>query len=749
MKRLFSRSVARVTGVAFLVLTGALWYGTTLVRLPTGVAAQFYASGEWSGVAKVATVDERVSTSFLRRDWPPANERLRVRWEGYLHLMRSRQSRLSLVSDNEARLYVDDRLVIDMVGSHQLRQVTADVPLARGVHALRLESSAAAQPFNIELLWAPRVTYPLSPLAGSAVSPRRLSRQEFAVQVAKDGFRAVAIGTWVVLYWAFLLRWGVVPGMRALIRHHAPNGLPVAAMALLGLSAALYVGGVTWGVPGPGWALDEISPGDLIRSSGESFYREWWSQNPKYPPAHFYTLGLILPPFLVWRWLDPIAFAASPALDVLLVMFRAVSVAMAVSTILMVYVCGTYLYNARSALVAAAFAALTMPMMYYAKIATLDVPYVFWFSVSLASFVRILIDDARVDYTIFASSAALAVSTKDQAYGLYGVPIVALACLSYVRANGESPIQKLAAMLRQRKLILALVVALATFGLCQNLIFNLGGFLFHIRYVIGTGAGPYRMFEPTIAGQWQLWRAVWMVVRVSFGWPAFVMCVLGLALSFWRPHAAHRRLWWALLPAASYYGTFLAPIGYAYDRFLLPVFIPLALAAGFGLSRILHTSRVRWPVFAGIAGALAYSMAYATAVNAALIGDSRFAVEAWIRANVKAGATVGVIGPIDALPRTDGFLTRTVSPNTEWLRVSPFDYIIVNLVWVERFRPGLPEHALYRDLSEERLGYRQVFVARTPIRVLGTAFTDRFEPFGSTGFSVLTRLNPPIEVYAR
>ena len=132
-----------------------------------------------------------------------------------------------------------------------------------------------------------------------------------------------------------------------------------------------------------------------------------------------------------------------------------------------------------------------------------------------------------------------------------------------------------------------------------------------------------------------------------------------------------------------------------------------------------------------------------------MLRDSRYTAEAWIRANIGAGATIGAIGPADHLPRTPAFVTRYVSPNVEWLRVAPVDYIVVNVDWVGRFRPGLPEHDLYRDLRDGRLGYRQVFEARTAGRFAGMPFDDRFEPFGSTGYSTLTKLNSPIAVFKR
>ena len=431
----FTRSFAIIRATVIFALTCLLWYSTTLVRLPTGFATRYYAGIEWKAL-RAAFIDERVSTADVRRNWPRTDEPLAVRWDSYLRLNRTGLYRFSLISDHGTRFYLDDRLVLDNIEAQAMTQVIAELPLGRGVHTLRLESSPAGKPFNVELLWATRSSYRLSSLTGSMVSPQQPGPQELVLRFAKDGIRTFAIGTWIVLYWAVILGWCVVPAVKALIRHHAPNGLPTAVVALLGLSSALYLEAITWGLPGPGWAIDEVNPVDLLRAADGSFYREWWSQNPKYPPAHFYLLGLTMPPFLVWRWLDPTAFVAAPTLEMLLVMFRAVSVAMAVSVVLMVYLCGSYLYNAKSALVAAALVALPMPMVYHAKVAALDVPYIFWFSLSLPSFVRILIDDSPIDYALFGSFAALAVCTKDQAYGLYGLPIVALVCLS-VHANSR------------------------------------------------------------------------------------------------------------------------------------------------------------------------------------------------------------------------------------------------------------------------------------------------------------------------
>jgi PA14 domain/Dolichyl-phosphate-mannose-protein mannosyltransferase len=731
---------------AFL-LSCLAWYATTLPRLPTGFAGRYYAASDQSSRPTLTTSDDRISRSIVRRDWPLANEPFTARWDAYLILNRSGQYRFSLLSDGGSWVYVDDRLAVDNGGPHGPRQVTVEIPLGRGVHAVRVEYSSPADSYGVDLLWSSAATGRLSPLTGLAVSPRPPSRSEVVLRGAIAMTRTLVVIAWTVAYLYVLVTRVAAPAMGKLTRHHLRGGVPAPVFGLVAVTAAVYAVAITWGVPGQGWAPDEVIPPDFFDAFDRHFSHGWWS---KYPPAHFYVCSVATAPLLAWRWLDPTGFGASSAPEVVWIIFRAINVSMGAATVAIVYLCGSYLYGAWSAFVAAAIAALTMPAVYYAKVANLDVPYVFWFAISLVSFVRILVDESPIDYLVFAVAAALAVCTKDQAYGLYGLPVLAIACLAYIRARGSSPLQRVVAMIRQRHVWLAIVAGLATFVLCDNLLFNTDGFNAHVRYITGGGSTAFRMFDSSVGGQWQLWRAAWMLARVSVGWPAFVLCVAGLAMSLWRPGASQMRLWWLLLPIASYYLTFLAPIGFTYDRFLMPMFLGLALAGGLCAARLDRAAPpLRTWLRAGIGGALAYTFAYVIAIDAAMLRDSRYAVERWIRSHALPGSTIGRIGPIEHVPRLEEFFTVLVEPTADGIRSTSLDYIVVNADWVERFGPGRPEYDGYRRLREGQLGYHQVFEARTPIRVFGMSLEDRFESFGSTRYSTLARLNPPTLVFKR
>ena len=166
----------------------------------------------------------------------------------------------------------------------------------------------------------------------------------------------------------------------------------------------------------------------------------------------------------------------------------------------------------------------------------------------------------------------------------------------------------------------------------------------------------------------------------------FCCVFLGSAFRCGGPDVSSRRLWWALLPAASYYLTFLAVVGFTYDRFLMPMFLGLALAGGFAVSRLeLLAASARLWVRSGVAAVLAYTLIYGLAVDVALSRDSRYAVEAWMQSNIAPGATVGRIGPVEHVPRIDRFLTVLVIPTADTITATSVDYLIVNADWVERY----------------------------------------------------------------
>ena len=69
---------------------------------------------------------------------------------------------------------------------------------------------------------------------------------------------------------------------------------------------------------------------------------------------------------------------------------RVLSLAMSLGVLIVVYRCGRELGDPLAGVLAAALLAFSVPFVYYAKTANLDVPYLFWFALSLLFFLRAL-----------------------------------------------------------------------------------------------------------------------------------------------------------------------------------------------------------------------------------------------------------------------------------------------------------------------------------------------------------------------
>src|SRR4030095_15677201 len=146
------------------------------------------------------------------------------------------------------------------------------------------------------------------------------------------------------------------------------------AVLLLLVSLGLNAWMVTWGLPSTaGWAPDEILPSAVLDARARGFSGGWFD---KYPPLHFRVWSVVSAPLS-----DPVRAGAPVPRDVydrLFLTGRWVSVVMGVGLVLLVYLCGRRLLDEAGALLAAAIVAVMAPLVFYAKLANVDVPYLFW-----------------------------------------------------------------------------------------------------------------------------------------------------------------------------------------------------------------------------------------------------------------------------------------------------------------------------------------------------------------------------------
>lgn len=530
---------------------------------------------------------------------------------------------------------------------------------------------------------------------------------------------------------------------------------------VVGVGLLLHAPGITWGLPSQyGWAPDELQPEIVLEGLAHGFSGGW---TYKYPPFHFMLLGLLYLPVLYAHGLGVGQPVPGDVYYALFLVGRASSLAMAAGGVALVYDCGRVLLGRRGALFAALLTASMLPFVFYAKLANLDVPYLFWALLSLRFALRALARPGARDLTGFGLTAVLAMATKDQAYGLYalGAPLLVVAWARR-RAGAWRPAPLVRALFG-REFLLAALAAGATFALAFNLLFNWEGFVAHVRIITGPASQDYRLFPPTLAGQIALAKYVAFHLAFVLGLPALAVCALGVGALLTRrpaPGASppalepgrpdDRRLTGLLVPALSYYVTFIAVVLYSYDRFLLPVGVLLSFFGG----RILSEA-TSWPAWQGRLGRLVallvvgYGVARGASLDALMRNDARYAAERWLGEHVEREHTVAGIGVLPRLPRLDGMNWSMLPPAAVALSGARPDWVVVNADVARGARAGTGKARFYEHLRRGELGYRLAHAERWRARWL--LFDSERLHAGAYGpvLSNLEGVNPEIEIYRR
>ena len=680
----------------------------------------------------VTAIDSQLSAARILDAWsgsPPLA--FDVTWRGVIFVPSDGAYTFAVQSDDEASIYLDGRAILESGGGSPpgMPPVRATVRPDRGAHAIIVRYVHNGGPVRFDLSWA-HGDEPLAPIPSWTLRTRRIP--EVRILLSRWLPLALALAEWLaaLTILAALAATGAI-ALRSFCGRLRRAGAPRALAWIVGGSALLDVVGLWWGLPNGGWAPIELAPVFVIGGLSTFFSHGWVDA---YPPVHYYILSVAISPVLALDWLGRVDVHDVVWGTTMMVIERLVSVAMTAGTIVAVYFCGQIAFSRRAGLFAAATFALVAPLLYFAKIANVDAPYVFWFALSMVLYLRLLAGDQLRDYMGLAVTMMLAICTKDQAYGLYLLPPLVL--FYEKRLNW--------------RLFAAGFVSVAAFALFQNLAFNFDGFLGHLRVITGTGASDYRLFEPTLAGRLQLLRLVVRLTELSWGWPLFLISLAGVLLGAASP-AFRRPTIWLLAPIVGYYLGLLNIVLYAYDRFMLPVCVVLALFAGLALDRFMADRRERSWRAAAVAVVFAYTLLYSGTVDVLMVRDSRYAAERWLDAHAAPGDLIA----IDVLPFYVPRLVqyRIVDVQTaEDLKVAQPRFFILNVDYTRGERRDRPHGKMIAGLEQHELGYGLVYRGRTasPWPWLPGAHRDlvgsRVEPIF---VSSLRNINPTIEIFER
>ncbi len=552
--------------------------------------------------------------------------------------------------------------------------------------------------------------------------------------------RVPALATGLIILWYVALVWLMVAAARRVAVWLWPDSAATGApglRAVLLAAAALFLAGIWWGLPDlRGWAPDEVTPLDVMQASEHWFGNGWATM---YPPLHYILVSAWTLPFFVFERLGLLQRMDPATYGLIFLAQRLLSVLMSLTIVAVVYGIAREIKGARAGLLAALVLIGTLPLTYYAKLTNADAPYVFWLTLSLLFYVRLLRDSKPIDFCLFAMTGMLAVCTKDQAYGFYILPAACMIILSiwYALRRSTPP----PGVPTPRVLMAMGLVAIVTFAIGQNLLFNLGGFQRHLHLITGPRSAEYRMYAATLAGHAQMLGAALVEIALAMSWPLAIAGLCATVWAFWRGPRVVR---WLFLPAVSYYICLVAVVGYFYDRFFLGISVILAIVTGAFLAEWTMTAARR----AIVAVALIYACARAVSLDAMMIRDSRYYTEQWMQAHVAPERSVAAVGPPEYLPRNTVIYWMGIpAAPIDLARLKP-DYVIVNVPFATRETTGT-RHEFYRQLVNGTAGYRRVLHWQTPQPLSVLKVEPRFQGTVEDVFSNLTKINPPIEVYER
>jgi fibro-slime domain-containing protein len=731
-----------ITATALLAI---LSIAQRLDTLPEGLHATYFSDVNWSSDPVRSVIEPRPSTDSLIDAWRAhAPETFSTTWSGSFVVLRAGMYTFATRSDDGSWVYVDGQLVVDNGGSHAAQVASGRVDLKRGVHAIFIKYFQSGGDFHFELLWASDAA-PLEPMPTWALSSHQAKFSRFIVSVLLRRAWQAALWLWLLTVLAvgsaalrpFLKRW---------FGRLRTEPLYVVLILLVAGSCALNLAGVWWGLPSY-WAGDEITPKAVLVGLAERFTGGWFD---RYPPLHFYVLSAVFHPWFLLKSLGWIHVSDRAEDAALLLLSRLVSIAAGVGTLIAVFVCGAEAFNRRAGVFAAAAFALLTPFVYYAKTANPEVPYIFWFAVSLVFYVRIVHALALKDVALFSAAATLAICTKDQAYALYlAAPFVIVFRVWQSNRERHCSHPLLRAVVDVRLGLAAITVA-AVLAACYKIPFNLDGFISHVRDITGPGSQPYRMAPPTLGGRLKLLELSARLDQMSWGWPLWVAGLFGIAVAV-KQTGTRRAAVCLLLVAAGYYAGFIDVVLYVFDRYLLPICVVQALFAGVALDKFLRwPARLRQPWrIAFIGGVLGYTFLYAAAVDVLMIRDSRYTVEQWLHQHVGPDRLVGTMFPAYVLPRLGDFQWMDIGTIDELRLDAPAEYIL-NADYARAVPADTPLGHLIAGLQHETLGYRLVFRYRAPApwSWLPAAHADLVGPRLETQvYSVLRDINPTIEIY--
>ncbi len=427
---------------------------------------------------------------------------------------------------------------------------------------------------------------------------------------------------------------------------------------LLGaLALVLYLPGITWGLPGShtadrliSWAPDEIAALDPLVRMHQLFTGKELGIL-KYPLFHNLVLAAFYAPYLGFEWLTgglvnpqahyPFGFT-NPlrSIHALLLISRSVSLLMAAATVVVAYFFVQTLWGRRAGLLAGVFVLLLYPVVYYGKMANVDVPAQFWCSLVFLLSAYVLREGWTVKRAIWMGVfAALAIATKDQSYAVLLLLPFALipAHIRAMQNRGQT-----STWARAKAPLAGLLVSAAVYAGASGLALSPAGYFRHIAFIRTawyqeTPSLWYYRYSDNWRGYLGVLGESLRAIIDSLGWPLFLASCAGVLLAAWKRQERPKLLY--LLPIPALILGVILPVRHTALRFIMPLTVILACHAAYAFSVALQSSQrlVRMAAWVVIIGGSGVALLRDVDLTRLLSNDPRCAATRWLETHVRPG----------------------------------------------------------------------------------------------------------------
>jgi hypothetical protein len=508
----------------------------------------------------------------------------------------------------------------------------------------------------------------------------------------------------------------------------------IAPLLIVLVGLALYVPGLTWGLPGTvSWSQDTIA-GARTLGAVAGWPDEW---RGRYPPLHSFILYAAYQPALAfWRHTgeladqpetDGLTFKEphAPKISLLFLIARIVSVVMAIAA-------GLGIRSATRVLtgddLAATLAAVSLMIgaafTYFAHLGNVDIPSICWFAWSIYFYARAMRSQRWQDCALLGVFGSLAMSTKDALAGVYpGVAVVLLIVEAHRQARTNPVLRAIVSALWQLRWLAGVAAFVLPYLFLNGVFFDPDPYLNRMAYWLDSSADTLHARQHRYPNQLWLFLATIHYAAGAVGWAMLAAMAFSVVYAL-RKHIRIALI--VLVPAISYYVIVIAQINFVYSRFLFAPLAMVGVLVGVAGAALWRETRLPELIRRGIpAVMLALSLGYAVAVNLEMIDDSRYAAEQWFRDRVEPPSTVGAFRVDERYPLKAQYLPRVhehgYGTNVVDMKVESFDrpqseYLILTSYDYEDFNDR--QAGCMSELIKGRLGYTPV--ATFAVRYLGT-----------------------------